>query len=132
MAKNENTIVKSPATYITTNEIAEKLIGRYEVEEDPQMYFEIKPGGELEISLAFFPEFSELESRTYSIVNNENLLLTVFYTEQSTAICILLVNIDHSFPGGNFAIDFKGDYECTYFVSITYYRDGYLRFVKTD
>jgi hypothetical protein len=144
IVRNKNIIVKDPVTYLTTHEIAEKLIGRYEVEDDPQIYFEIKSNGEIEISLSFFPEFSKSESRTYSFIDSENLLLTAFYTEEyydyeneyvvpgMTHICFQLINSDRSFPGGNFAIEFKGDFDCTYFVSITYYRDGYLKFIKVN
>jgi hypothetical protein len=121
----KNTVVQNPVMNEITYEISEKLVGRYVAENDPDMYFEIKSNGELEISLHTFSGYSRSTS--------ESFYLKALYTEAGTLISFQrVIGNRNTFSGGFLAIDFKGDVDCTYFRSATYLSFDYIRFNKEE
>jgi hypothetical protein len=66
-----NTICETPVKNKITYQIDKKLVGRYEVKDDPKMYLEIKPNGEIEFSLNY------LEG--YKLYTSKDLYATFFY-----------------------------------------------------
>ncbi|MDR2570585.1 MAG: hypothetical protein LBD23_09850 [Oscillospiraceae bacterium] len=121
----KNTIVQNPVMNEITYEISEKLIGRYVVENDPEMYFEIKSNSELEVSLHTFSGYSKSTSESFYMV--------ALYTDVITFISFQRnPGISSTFPGAYLAIDFEGDSDFTSFLSTTYLLNDYLRFVKVS
>ncbi|MDR2572094.1 MAG: hypothetical protein LBD23_17590 [Oscillospiraceae bacterium] len=121
----KNIIVQNPVINEITYEISEKLIGKYIVEDDPDMYFEINSNGEIRISLNMFSG--------YSISTSEHIRLVAYYTEGSTLISFQRVlGNKNTFPASLLSLDFRGDYNCTYFISRTYMPDDNLKFIKVD
>ena len=132
-----NTVVKNPTRNEGTFEIDERMVGRYAVEDDTEMYFEIKPNGKVEISLNALSGYAKYSS--------ENLLLTAYYTDYTVfdttdmlvkdyiIINFNIVSGEDHFPAScGMSISFKGDYECTYFVSETYWANYNMKFVRQD
>jgi hypothetical protein len=121
----KNTVVQNPVMNEITYEISEKLVGRYVAENDPDMYFEIKSNGELEISLHTFSGYSRSTS--------ESFYLKALYTDMITIISFQRIpGITSTFPGSYLAIDFKGDPDFTNFLSTTYLSFDYIRFNKEE
>jgi len=71
----QNTVVQSPKINEVTYEISEKLVGKYVVKDDPEMYFEIKPDGRAEIALNIMEGYAK-----YSV---EDIQLTLFYNDET-------------------------------------------------
>lgn len=123
--RNINTVVNQPIMNEVTFELSEKLIGRYEVADYPELYFEIKPNGELEITIMTFDGIAEYK-------NSNELILTAFYQEDTqTTISFSLIGGSETFPGGYLSLDFIGDSDCKYFRRIDeYYKDE--KYVKAE
>ncbi|MCL2638213.1 MAG: hypothetical protein FWD48_07550 [Oscillospiraceae bacterium] len=128
-----NPIVENPVKNQVTNEISEKLIGRYEVIDsivdyyENMLYFEIRADGTMEIS-----------QHTFSgpaISTEENIQLMILYTDTKTILSFQRIGGENTFVGNSLALDFIGDYDCTYFISITYKShalDEELKFIKVS
>lgn len=121
----KNTVVAQPVMNEVTLQISEKLVGRYELEDCPDVYFEIKPSGELEITVMTFDGIAEYK-------DSSELILTAFYQGTSqTTISFSLIGGENTFPEGYLSLDYTGDGDCTYFRRI----DGYYqneKYIKVD
>ncbi|MCL2086048.1 MAG: hypothetical protein FWH05_00440 [Oscillospiraceae bacterium] len=121
IAQKENIIVREPKMNEVTYEISEKLIGKYVVENDPEMYFEIKPDGKFDISLN--------ANSGYARYNEETVQFTALYSDIRTIISFNITSGLHSF-GNVLSISFMGNPECTSFLSTTYWSYLNLEFIK--
>ena len=130
----KNIITENPIMNQVTNEISEKLIGRYEVIDtivdyyEDMMYFEIRADGTMEISLHTFSG--------PAICTEESFILTAFYTDIRTIISFQRITGSvYTFAGTHLSLDFVGNSDCTYFISITIRSDApneELKFVKVS
>ncbi|MCL2153379.1 MAG: hypothetical protein FWH57_10570 [Oscillospiraceae bacterium] len=122
---NQNVIVENPPKNLVTFEIDEKLVGKYIVEDDPEMYFEIKSDGKAEISL------NALSG--YALVRSEYIQLTAYYSDHRIIVNFNLVSGNWTFPGSTgLSVSFEGDPSCTSFISTVYWPEYQMKFVKQD
>ena len=123
----QNTISDSPPFYTVTNVIDKDLVGKYVAENDPEMYFEIKENGEVEISL------TNLEG--YIKLNSDDVLLTAYYYNPAQVKrCILTFHIlkgELHFPiGSGMAINFESEYDNYYKAFTPLVNEDYELFVR--
>lgn len=104
----KNTVVNQPVMDEVTFQLSEQLVGRYEIENCSDLYFEIKPNGELEITVMTFDGIAEYK-------DSSELILTAFYQSDQTIISFSLIGGTNTFPAGYLSLDFIGDGNCTYF-----------------
>jgi hypothetical protein len=122
----QNTVVETPKKNKVTYEIDKKLVGKYAVEDDQEMYFEIKPDGKVEISLNALEGYAK-----YS--DSANIELTAFYTDTIVIINFNLIDGQHTFPANcGLSISFEGDVNFASFLSTVYWADDRLEFVKQN
>jgi hypothetical protein len=120
---NQNKVVENPQKNRVTFDIDEKLIGKYAVEDDPDMYFEISPDGQAKISL------NALEG--YAKYSSVHIQLTAYYSGTSVFINFNLVSGKWTYPDSSgLSVTFEGDTDCTSFLLTTYLPDERLIFVK--
>ena len=121
----KNTVVRQPIMNEVTFQISEKLVGKYEMENCPDLYFEIKPNGELGITVMTFDGIAEYK-------NSNELILTAFYQgDEQTTISFSLIGGTNTFPEGYLSLDFIGDGDCICFRrNDEYYKDE--RYIKVD
>jgi hypothetical protein len=131
---NQNVVVSSPKKNRATFEIDERLVGRYIVEDDPEMYFEIKPDGTAEVSLNCLEGYGKYHA--------ENLQLTAYYADGyandyltfdgRVNINFNLVSGIYTFPAAcGLSLTFEDDSnDFNSFVLTTYWPDVRLTFVK--
>ncbi|MCL2108600.1 MAG: hypothetical protein FWH20_04550 [Oscillospiraceae bacterium] len=104
----KNVVVEKPVQGQVTNEISEKLIGKYSVEKYPDIYFEIREDGTMEISLFTFSGMS--------VSTEEDVRLIAHYTDIRVRISFVRVRGNYTFPGSFLTLEFEGDPECKNFV----------------
>jgi len=118
----KNIIVDYPVNNMVTFEIDKDLIGKYIVEDDPEMYFEIKYDGTVELSLNV--------NTGYAKYSSDEILLTVFYQENVRVyLSFNLVSGLYTLPGG-LAVGFVGSTDYQSFLSTVYLVDYDIRFIK--
>jgi TolA-binding protein len=134
--RNKNVVVKNPKKNQVTYEIDERLVGKYIVEDDPEMYFEIKPDGTAEISI------NELEG--YGQYPSRNLQVTAYYSASIVTddfiyrgrvyINFNLVSGRYTFPAAcGLSLTFCDDYnDFTSFELISYLPTEHFKFVKQN
>lgn len=125
----ENIVVKNPKYNQVTKEIDENLVGKFVVKDDPEMYFEIKHDGSVEISLNAMTGYAKY---------NGGIGITAFYqySEDSdfyrNVLSFTLISGEHTFPGSFLSLDFESTNDTRYmvFTSITFWAGSGLKFVK--
>ena len=123
VSHTKNIIVKNPKRNCVTYEIDEKLVGRYYVESDPEMYFEIKSDATVEISLNALSGYAKVDS--------EHIRLTIYYSDQRVIINFNLVSGNWTFPARcGLSVGFEGDLNYTSFLSTVYWAEDNLKFVR--
>ena len=122
-AINQNIVVKDPKMNNITYEIMESLVGKYVVEDDPKMHFEIKPDGKATLVL---------NKQSGYLKISEEFLLTLYYSETKKYINFnLAVGYKHTFPGHNgLSVTFLGKPDGNEFLSTTFLAYAGLCFVK--
>lgn len=124
----ENIVVQNPKYNQVTNEIDEKLVGKYIVEDDPEMYFEIKPDGSVEMSINAMSGYAKYYG---------GIGVTAFYQYSEEydlyriTLSFTLLSGEHTFPGSYLSFDFISDGDTGYdvFMLLTYLYG--VEFVKT-
>jgi len=122
---NQNIVTANPKMNQVTFEIHKELVGKYVVEGNPEMYFEIKPDGKATISLETFEGFARYHSNYFQ--------LTAFYDFEFDVVYLNfnLINGKATFPANcGLSVSFKGNTNFTSFISTDYLPDSYIAFIK--
>ena len=130
---NQNIVVKSPKKNRVTFEIDERLVGKYVVEDDPEMYFEIKSNGKAEISLNANTGYAKYSAECIQITayyadayNNDSIYEDYF----SVYINFNLVTGNYTFGSYGLSVGFNGNSSFDSFISTTYWPELKMEFIK--
>jgi len=120
---SKNTVVDNPPINEITNEISEKLVGKYIAENDSGAYFEILPDGKFELSVNALSGYAKYDE--------ESVQITAYYQEDTrVVISFRLISGNYTFPGSFLSYDFEGEPDFNSFRSMTYRFSENLDFVK--
>ena len=123
--KIDSLVVENPQYNVVSNKISKNIIGKYSVEHDPQMYFEIFLDGTFELSLNSNSGYSQFTSETMELIT--------YYSDSTTKRILLSFNIksgQYSYPRSLLSASFESYGDNNVFTSLSYDSDYELKFEK--